>query len=78
MIQMIQMIKRINLRSLTFLLVFAIVPAGSFGALSSVALAGQGNKNQSGATRARHVPLITSQPNHKKESLVPAKVRRLV
>lgn len=43
MIQMIQMTERINLRSLTLLLVIAVVAAGSFRALSSVALvAGQG------------------------------------
>ena len=50
---MIQMIGRINLRPLTILLLIAVVAAGSFGAPSSVALAGQGNNIQSGATRTK-------------------------
>ncbi len=49
---MIQMIKHINFRTLTLLLVIAVVAAGSFGALSSVAVvAGQGNNKHSRAAR---------------------------
>ena len=51
---MIQMIRQINFRSLSFLLVIAVVAASFFGSMSSVVqVAGQGNNNQSGATRTK-------------------------
>jgi hypothetical protein len=43
---MMQIIKRVNLRLLIFLLLFAVAAAGSFGALLPVAAAAGQNSNQ--------------------------------